>query len=124
MTTDTPTATKVISVLVPIKAASLNVSGAQTHWGQRASRAKKHREAVGWMLAGHKPVLPCVVTMCRVAPSNGLDSDNSIGSMKHARDGVATWLGADDNDPRIEWRYSQERGKTFGVRVTIESALP
>jgi hypothetical protein len=57
-----------------------------------------------------KPALPCTVTMTRVAPSNGLDSDNLSGSMKAIRDAVAEWLGVDDRDARIEWKCAQRRG--------------
>ncbi len=53
---------------------------------------------------------PLVVTMTRVAPSSGLDSDNMVGSMKHVRDAIAGVLGIDDKDPRVEWRVNQRKG--------------
>jgi hypothetical protein len=48
-----------------------------------------------------------------------MDSDNSIGSLKSVRDGVADALGIDDGDPRLTWEYRQETGP-FGVRIYLE----
>lgn len=108
---------------VPVKAESLNRSGRQTHWGQRARRSKKHRLAVAWSVLGiERPTLPCVVTLTRIAPSNGLDGDNLAGSLKAVRDGVAEWLGVDDRDPGVEWRYSQARGQAGHYAVHVEAA--
>jgi hypothetical protein len=64
--------------------------------------------------------LPLVVTLTRVAPSNGLDGDNLQGSLKACRDGVADWLGVDDRDPRVTWLYEQRRGKEWSVEVHVE----
>lgn len=115
-------ATQLISVLLPIKAVSPNRTSG-THWGARKRRASVHITAATTMLHKHKPVLPCIVTMTRIAPSDGLDShDNLQMSLKHAADGVALWLGVPDKDERIQWRYSQEKGP-YGVRVTVESEL-
>jgi hypothetical protein len=64
---------------------------------------------------------PCHVKLTRVAPSNGLDFDNLVSSMKAVRDGVADALGLDDADPRILWSYEQQRGnrKEFSVIVHV-----
>jgi hypothetical protein len=108
-----------LHALVPIKTVSLNQSGRQTHWGQRARRAKKEREAVGWALkpyTQHRLLVPCAVTLMRIAPSGGLDSDNLAGSFKATRDAVAEWLGVDDADPRVTWAYTQGRSSAKGVR--------
>jgi hypothetical protein len=60
-----------------------------------------------------------VVTLTRVAPSNGLDGDNLQGSLKACRDGVADWLKVDDRDPRVTWLYEQRRGKEWTVEVHV-----
>jgi hypothetical protein len=117
-----------LHALVPIKTVSLNQSGRQTHWGQRARRAKKEREAVGWALKVHNlnrlPV-PCAVTLMRLAPSGGLDGDNLAGSFKATRDAVAEWLEVDDADPRVTWAYAQGRsGKRSGYAVSIVIRWP
>jgi hypothetical protein len=37
--------------------------------------------------------------------------------------GVADWLGIDDGDKRLTWRYAQRRGKPkeYAAEVKIES---
>ena len=120
MTSDTLNAPGyVASVLVPVEARSLNKK--DNHYMSRARRVKAARQAVHWALkAIKKPTLPCVVMLCRIANSEGLDAhDNLPGSLKPMVDGIADWLGIDDRDDRVEWRYSQERGAAYGVRVTV-----
>lgn len=106
---------------IPIK----TVSEANTygHWSKRAKRAKAQREAAYLSFTkAELPALPSVVTLIRVAPRT-LDDDNLRGALKACRDGIADRLGVDDADPRVEWRYAQEKGepKEFGVVVEIES---
>lgn len=62
------------------------------------------------------------ITLVRIGPRR-MDSDNSIGSLKAVRDGVADALGIDDGDPRLTWEYRQETGP-FGVRIYLEIARP
>lgn len=109
----------VASVLVPIEARSLNKK--DNHFMSRARRVKAARNATHWALkALKKPTLPCTVLLCRIANSTGLDEhDNLPGSLKPEVDGCADWLGIDDRDPRVTWRYSQERGTAYGVRITV-----
>ena len=90
-----------------------------------ARHVKKVREATAWMLTSKpKPVLPCVVRLCRVANSNGLDEhDNLPGSLKPFVDEMAHWLGLkDDRDPRVQWVYLQARGKSYGVLIRVDAA--
>lgn len=105
-----------MTVTLPLKL----VSGANVreHWASRAKRAKAHRAAC--LLVPPHP-LPCVVTLTRLGP-RALDSDNLAISGKHVRDGIADRLKVNDNDPRVDWRYAQEKCKTYGVRVEIEAA--
>lgn len=106
-------------LVLPIKTVSeMNM---RTHWAERAARAKQHRTTARLMVPAHP--LPCVVTMTRLSPGT-LDDDNLRSAMKGARDGIADKLGADDADPRIVWRYEQEKCKRgeYGVRVSIEAA--
>lgn len=88
------------------------------HHMARARRVKAEREQVGWALrAIGRPALPCMVTLTRSAPSNGLDDDNLTGSLKGCRDAVAEWLGVDDRRRDIvRYSYEQERGP-WAVRV-------
>ena len=49
------------------------------------------------------------ITLTRIAPRT-LDDDNLAAGFKATRDRVADWLGVDDGDKRLTWRYAQERG--------------
>lgn len=104
-------------ILLPIRTVStLNL---REHWAKRAARAKTHRRtalALARSLAAGTG-LPAVVTLTRIAPSNGLDGDNLQGALKSVRDGVADAFGVDDRDPRLQWRYAQRRGKQYAVMV-------
>ena len=59
------------------------VSGmnAREHHMARARRVKGERQLVAWLLASvSKPIPPLVVTLTRIAPSNGLDPDDNLPS--------------------------------------------
>ena len=100
------------------------------HWAKHARRTADQRRAV---LLAFRPAilaakwtLPVRVTIVRIAP-RALDSDNAVGSAKHARDGIADALAAiglrDDRDARVTWLVGQERGKPreYGVRIILEA---
>lgn len=109
------------SVLVGINAVSPNKVMKENNFA-RSRRVKSQRQGAHWALKQiTKPAFPVIVTMTRIAPStNGLDAhDNLPGSLKPAVDGVADWLGIRDDDKRVEWRYTQERGPEYQVRITI-----
>ena len=95
-----------------------SVANKREHWATRSRRTKAHRLAA---LAVPVHPLPCVVTLIRVAP-RALDGDNLQSGFKALRDGIADRLGVADNDPRVEWRYAQARGKAkeYAARVRIE----
>lgn len=106
-------------VVLPIKTVSeMNV---RTHWAARAQRANLHRRTARALVKPHS--LPCVVTLTRMSPGT-LDDDNLRSAAKFCRDGIADALGVDDNDPRVEWRYEQEKVSrgTYGVRVEVTPA--
>lgn len=69
------------------------------------------------------PVFPCLVTLTRVAPSDGLDPHDGLGAaLKGCIDGVADGLGLrNDRDPRVTWKLAQRRGPAgfYGVDVVI-----
>lgn len=109
------------SVHVHLRTVSaLNV---REHWSTRAARVRNERDLTGWMLKRMtKPEPPLIVTLTRVAPSNGLDDDNLSGALKGVRDAVADWLGVDDKDREtVRYEYAQRRGP-WGVEIEWRSA--
>jgi hypothetical protein len=135
--------TTIVDVVVPIKTTSK--TNARGHWSKLARRASEERGATGYALmrAGLKqrpqplkvggtvllvdvlvdPPLPCTVTLTRLSERE-LDDDNVRGALKSVRDAVAAWLGIDDRDKRVEWRYGQQkrpRGNN-GVHIVVERA--
>lgn len=109
-------------VVLPIR--TVSEANAHTHWRVRQSRAKLQRTAARMLGANavRGVVLPCIVTLTRVAPGM-LDSDNLAGSQKHVRDGLADALGIDDGSPLVEWRYAQRKGapRAYAVEIQIEA---
>ena len=113
----------VASITVGLVAVSPNKVTRENNFS-RSRRVKASRQGVHWALKQiAKPSFPCVVLMTRIAPStNGLDAhDNLPGSLKPAVDGVADWLGLRDDDKRVSWRYAQERGDDYAIRVTVSA---
>lgn len=95
------------------------------HWTTKAKRVKTQRSVVGhalWfrelVLKRPRPELPVRVRFTRLA-ARMLDSDNLCGGFKACRDEVASWLGVNDNDPRVTWEYGQAKGKGYACRIEI-----
>lgn len=110
-------------ILVPIRTG--RGGNEREHWRARHRRVKTERAAIGWQLYAlpdsDRPATPCVVTLTRVAPSNGLDDDNLVGALKAVRDQVAEWLVVDDKLTAIvRYEYRQKRGP-WGVEITFET---
>lgn len=111
-------------LFVAVQTKIVSVMNAREHWAIRARRAKNQRALTLTTLryqASRKVELPCVVTITRVAPRS-LDGDNLQAGCKAIRDGVADWLGLDDADPRVTWRYEQERGAPRQYMAIVEFA--
>lgn len=112
-----------IRVEVPMVLPS--ASNLREHWAARQRRVKAQRAATLLALkVAHRdsravrasPELPSVVTLTRVYGGRGtraFDDDNLRGAFKAVRDEVAAYFGVNDNDPRIEWRYAQAKGKAM-----------
>ena len=66
--------------------------------------------------------LPAVVTLTRLSAGTLDEHDNLRTALKAVVDGIAAKQGIQDNDPRVTWRYAQEKCKrgTWAVRVTVE----
>jgi hypothetical protein len=92
------------------------------HWAKKARRVKHERgTSLTWLrLHGKFPPWdgPVVVTLTRTGGKK-LDSDNLRTAFKAVRDGVADWIGRDDGDARIEWRYEQQVGGKKGTVIRV-----
>ncbi len=131
-----------VDIVVPI--ATKSRSNARVHWRGRQKTTKNERSATCIMLlktglstadrvdvVGGKErltrtlidaPLPCAVTLTRLS-ERFLDDDNVRDALKAVRDEVAAWLGVDDRDERVTWRYGQQKMQRgcFGVRVQLEA---
>lgn len=105
-------------IVLPIR--TVLGQNAREHHMARHKRIRREKEAVHYSLHGKpKPSIPCVVLLTRISP-NKCDDDNLSGAMKSIRDAIATWLGVDDGDDRVKYRYAQERGPRMHHEVRIE----
>lgn len=113
-------------VVIPgLKVLSPNKTSGE-HWSKRYRRSKDQHEVIGWTLLARlgrtPPSLPVTVTLTRCAPKPFDAHENLPMAFKHVVDAVAKHLGVDDADPRVTWRYEQERG-AYGVRIAIEQPV-
>lgn len=120
-------ASVLVRVEVPIR--TVSESNARGHWSRRAKRTRDARGLVKLVLGARvssaplrfpSPMLLAVV-LTRIAPRALDGHDNLRAALKGCVDGVADWLGIDDRDPRVEWRYAQQRGaaRQYAVRVEV-----
>ena len=126
-----------IILTLPLRLES--VANLREHWAKRAKRAKQHRGVVSMALrvqlppsGPQSPIMglqwPLEVVLTRIAP-RALDShDNLRSACKASADGIADALGIKDNDPRVTWRYGQEKpakgtakGQKYGLRVELRA---
>lgn len=117
-----------IEFTIPVKTVN-EANGSHGHYIVKSKRRRKQRTMSFGTTSMHLPIpckregmFPTVVTMFRQSAGT-LDDDNLRVSLKAIRDGIADAFGVADNDPRIEWRYAQEKCKRgeFGVRIRIET---
>lgn len=114
---------------------TISGDNAHKHWRTKARRAKIHRTIARAAFPGpwskfqdqiglpHEFALGAgvTITLTRIAPKE-LDDDGNASGMKSIRDGIADAMGLkSDRDPRVTWRYAQERGRPreYAVRVAI-----
>lgn len=91
---------------------------------ERAANRLATKLAIGAYVTeagGPAAILPCRVTLTRIAPSAGLDPfDGLPASLKSIVDGVADALGlANDRTPLVEWKAEQRRGRPGAYAVLV-----
>lgn len=106
----------------------VSVANAREHWAAKARRTAQERADAqtrcrqqldrSAVIRGMDDV-GLAIHLIRVAP-RPLDSDNCASAFKATRDGIADWLGIQDNDARVAWLPRCERGKPGECAVRVE----
>jgi len=101
------------------------------HWTKKSKRHQTQKWLINSFMNKHcniRDLLPCVITMIRIAPRSLDKEENLPMAFKHIKDYIADFLipgqsmGRADGDKRIKWEYSQEKGKPkeYAVRILID----
>jgi len=122
---------------LPIK--TVSEANCSEHWSKKAKRHKQQQFFVRTVFNHNsEPIqLPCIVTLTRLC-CRFYDDDNNVSCFKKIRDEMSECLipekrghyvtkkgkikaikGRADSDPRIEWKYKQEKNKNPGIRIEI-----
>ena len=123
-----------IIATIPIRTVPESNRGGE-HWTAKSKRHKMQKNAVFYcikpMISNHPIPLPITITICRIAPRKLDSHDNLAISLKWIADAIAELfipglkIGMADNDPRITFTYTQEKGqpKEYAVRIKIEKSI-
>lgn len=110
-------------MVINLELRTYNTANCRWHWAKKAKYAKECRQAAYFAARGDgirsAPEGAFVVRLVRIG-KRLMDSDGLAISFKGIRDGLAAAMGIDDGDQRIDWQYSQQIGKAYGVIITIE----
>jgi hypothetical protein len=111
---------------IPLRTVSeLNCS---QHWTVKAKRHRLQKKIVKIAMSKDikEVVLPCKITLIRLAERELDSHDNLPSSFKYICDQICELLipglatGRADDDKRIEMAYKQEKAKRTTLRVEIE----
>lgn len=112
------------SITMPLHTLSENLYRGMNKF-VKAEKTKKQRTDVGLLLrqlprVSSAPPNRFEIVLVRISAGE-LDDDNLRGSLKSVRDEIAAWIGLDDKDKRIVWKYEQQKAErgTCGVRVDV-----
>lgn len=97
------------------------------HWSEKATRHRKQKSLVAYMLNPHKDKLslPCLIEFTRYAPKKLDRFDNLPMSLKYVLDSVCEAVTGDyrpgraDDTEEIDVNYKQVISKIYGVRIKI-----
>ena len=109
---------------VPIRLRS--EANIKDHWAKKRKRRLDQQKAVAILWNSHirALTLPAGITLTRQAPRT-LDDDNLVSAFKWIRDAIADLItpglarGRADNVEGLSFHYSQEKCKTYGVKITV-----
>jgi len=94
------------------------------HWATRKKRSDMEKLVVTARLRGASPMPPdwlrtgfVLVSFTRFS-SRKPDYDNLVASFKAVQDATCAWLGRDDGDPELMFRYQHSTGEK-GVTIRL-----
>ena len=126
--------------LTEIKIPNFNIvseSNSSEHYLVKSKRHKIQKHIV-WAYLKRIPIpqMPITVTLTRYAP-RPYDGDNVIPAFKYVRDAISEYIlgevdnkkyrpGRADSDPRIKWKYSQEKTthEENYIKILVEEDKP
>ena len=128
-----------IAFEIPIK--TVSEANCSEHWTKKAKRHRSQQYFIrlAYNLYVKAMELPCHVTLTRLSPRL-LDADDNLPmAFKWIKDELSECIfpdkrksyvtkkgklrfikGRADSDPRVTWRYAQEKGCFYRVRIEIE----
>lgn len=112
---------------IPIK--TVSEANRQEHWTKSNARHSTQKLAVKSFLNADAPniQLPCTIKLTRISPRQLDSHENLPMSFKWIVDAIAEYIhpnmaaGRADDDKRIKWEYSQEKGapKEYAIRIQV-----
>lgn len=108
-----------MTATIPIRLPS--ISNQRLHWAAKYRLLKSHKEAAYIVLPKSAASMtpPYRITLTRVGPRL-LDRDNLVAAFKGVIDGIASRLGLNDNDPRLDFIFEQVVETFYAIRIRIE----
>ena len=132
--------TKTIKWEMPLL--TVSESNRSEHWTKSSKRHKQQQFFIRALFKSEmEPIpLPCVITLTRIGP-RVLDCEENLPmAFKWIKDEIGACLfpekvlfyrkkggkiiankGHSDSDPRVKWKYAQEKGKILGIKIEIEA---
>jgi hypothetical protein len=118
-----------MSLIVKIPIKTVSESNLHEHWTKKHKRKKSQKNAIQLYLAPvvQSEMLPCIITLTRIAPRSLDRHDNLPMAFKTITDSICGLLiknkaiGQADSDNRIQVKYEQIRGlpKEYAILVEI-----
>lgn len=124
---------------IPLK--TVSEANRSEHWSKARKRHQQQQFFVRSLFNAEKrPIpIPCEVVLTRIA-SRSLDCEENLPmSFKWIKDEIGACLfpylvvmyrtakgtiaknkGHADSDPRVTWKYAQEKGKIQGIRIELK----
>lgn len=125
---------------LPLK--TISESNSSEHWTKSSKRHRQQQFFIRCLFnkEAQEIPMPCEITLIRIS-SKFLDAEENLPmAFKWIKDEIGACLfpekvvtfhkkngkivknkGHADSDPRVKWKYAQEKGKIAGIRIEIRS---